>query len=169
MKKKMVKRKSSKKKTEHSKAQVIKLEKSLTENFVALQKVMTNMSEKFDKLTTQFSEILEIFENAAKALAKKDYSVEKSKKDDEEVLKKLSELSDQNKIIAKGLTLIHSSQREPAQQMQREYAPVQREIAPTERIEKQEYQEQAPTPFNEAPQGYQESISQQKFNQLPRG
>jgi hypothetical protein len=53
--------------------------------------------------------------------------------------------------------------------MQREYAPVQREIAPTERIEKQEYQEQAPTPFSEAPQGYQESISQQKFNQLPRG
>ena len=52
---------------------VIKKPKStnqiLVENFVSLQKVMTNLSIKFDNLSMQISKLLELFEISAKTLA----------------------------------------------------------------------------------------------------
>ncbi|KHO55254.1 MAG: hypothetical protein QT10_C0004G0041 [archaeon GW2011_AR19] len=38
------------------------VEKILVENFVSLQKVMTNLSVKFDELSSQISKLLELFE-----------------------------------------------------------------------------------------------------------
>jgi len=49
----------------------IHTEKILIENFIALQKVITNLSIKFDKLTNQISSLLELFEVSAKTLAEK--------------------------------------------------------------------------------------------------
>ncbi len=80
------------------------INKVMLENFVSLQKVMTNLSFKLDNLTTQISKLLEIFEISAKALAEKDFEVEK---DNKEVLDKMNILLDQNKVLARGLSLMH--------------------------------------------------------------
>lgn len=85
------------------------VEKILVENFVSLQKVMTNLSLKFDNLASQISKLLELFEISAKNLAHKDFSLEKEDKNNKEVIVKLDSLLGQNKIIAKGLTLMHEA------------------------------------------------------------
>jgi hypothetical protein len=76
----------------------------LVENFVSLQKVMTNLAVKFDNLSNQISRLLELFEISAKTLAEKDYS---KKEDNKRVIEKLDALLEHNKIIAKGIALLH--------------------------------------------------------------
>jgi hypothetical protein len=85
----------------------VRVEKVLVENFVSLQKVMTNLSMKFDSLSTQISKLLDLFEISAKTLAKKDFKSEKTKKEGDQIGKKMDALMEQNKIIARGLTLLH--------------------------------------------------------------
>lgn len=51
----------------------IQMQPILTQNFVALQKVMLTLSEKIDKLTNQTARLLDLFEISAKALAKEEY------------------------------------------------------------------------------------------------
>ncbi|MFC1666197.1 hypothetical protein ACFLZF_00600 [Nanoarchaeota archaeon] len=76
-------------------------EKILVENFASLQKVMTNLSEKFTDLSSQISKLVGLFEVSARTLAEKGFTEEK------EILKKLDSLIDQNKIIAQGVSLLH--------------------------------------------------------------
>ena len=112
---------------------------ALIENFVSLQKVMTNLAVKFDNLSTQISKLLELFEISAKALAEKDYTIGESAPD-KKVVEKLDSLLAQNKVIAKGLVLLHesnSSQNQPVQQQNnftpssmQTYSPQQDEIKP---------------------------------------
>ncbi|MCK9567996.1 hypothetical protein M0R72_03510 [Candidatus Pacearchaeota archaeon] len=90
----------------------IHVEKALIENFVSLQKVMTNMAIKFDSLSEQISKLLELFEISAKTLAEKGYSME-----DRKVAEKLDNLLDQNKIIAKGIALLHEREIEQIQEI----------------------------------------------------
>lgn len=85
----------------------VKVEKILIENFVSLQKVMANLSIKFDNLANQISKLLELFEISAKTLAEKDFGLEKDTRDNKKIIEKMDNLLDQNKTIAKGLTLIH--------------------------------------------------------------
>ena len=116
-KKSTVKKSKTPKKVQHKKAvhkprltqtsSEVKVEKILVENFVSLQKVMTNLSVKFDNLTSQISKLLELFEISAKSLAQKDFSLEQGNKDEKKIIEKIDKLAEQNKIIAKGLTLIH--------------------------------------------------------------
>lgn len=47
------------------------VENVLVENFVSLQKVMTNLSLKFDNLTNQISKLLDLFEISAKNSCRK--------------------------------------------------------------------------------------------------
>lgn len=111
-KKKSVKKKTThkahkeKKETELPKSEV-KMEKILIENFVSLQKVMVNLSSKFENLSNQISKLLDLFEISAKALAEKDFNLEKTTHDTSEITKKMDDVLDQNKIIARGLTLMH--------------------------------------------------------------
>jgi hypothetical protein len=99
-------KKAIKKETIHkSPSNDIKIEKILVENFIALQKVMTNLATKFDNLSDQISKLLEVFEISAKAMAEKDFEQLKTS-DNKELLEKLDKLLEQNKIIAKGLTII---------------------------------------------------------------
>ncbi len=86
------------------------LEKMLIDNFVNLQKVLTNLSLKFDVLSTNISKLLQLFEVSAKSLAQKQV-LGLGEKDDE-LMKKLDSLLEQNKTIAKGLTLIEGKLRE---------------------------------------------------------
>ena len=85
----------------------IHVEKILIENFVSLQKVMTGLSIKFDSLTTQISKLLELFEISAKSLAEKNIEDVKAQDETKQILNKVDSLLDQNKIIARGLTLVH--------------------------------------------------------------
>jgi len=93
------------------------VEKALIENFISLQRVMVNLSGKFDNLANQISKLLELFEISAKALAEKNFAITGSMAN-EKVVQKIDTLLDQNKIIARGLTLMHelgSRQPEPSE------------------------------------------------------
>ena len=92
------------------------IEKILIENFVSLQKVMTNLSVKFDELSNQISKLLELFELSATALAKKDINFTKPF-DEEKIMGKLNNILEQNKTIARGLALM-SEGREPEKTIQ---------------------------------------------------
>lgn len=110
--------KTSKKKGKKRTAQKIKnregktirnvsIEKALVNNFISLQRVMVNLSAKFDSLTNQISKLLELFEISAKSLATKDFESEKENKDAKKILEKLDNISQQSGLIGKGLALIH--------------------------------------------------------------
>jgi transcriptional regulator of NAD metabolism len=71
---------------------------------------MTNLSIKFDSLSDQMSRLLQLFEISAKTFVVKQEELTSSK-DDQELVKKLDVLMDQNKTIAKGLTLVEEKIR----------------------------------------------------------
>jgi|TARA_Y100000310_G_scaffold220254_1_gene221720 hypothetical protein len=86
------------------------LENKIIQNLVSLQKVHINLAEKFDNLSEQISGLLALFENTARTFAKQAPSGITEK--DKEFLEKIDKLLDQNKTIAKGLTLMESKMRE---------------------------------------------------------
>ena|SRR3989344_1435846 len=88
----------------------VKIEKQLIENLIELQKVHTNLLERFDKLASEISTLLSLFELAARSFAKSPAIKESAK--DHEFLEKIDRLLDQNKTIAKGLSLMEEKIRE---------------------------------------------------------
>ncbi|MEM3405984.1 MAG: hypothetical protein QW117_03385 [Candidatus Pacearchaeota archaeon] len=89
-----------------------KIENLLLENFANLQKVLINTTQKLEDLTLQISKLLQLFELAAKSfIGKVDEKVSEIEKD-REFLMKLNALLEQNKLIAKGLTLMEEQLRE---------------------------------------------------------
>lgn len=138
-KKKDSKRKPAKKKTTKKRKTTkrktmpkteLKAQKILVENFVALQKVMVNLSVKFDELSGKISKLLELFEISAKSLAEKDLTLEKTNRDDEKIMKKIDNLGEQNKIIARGMTLMHEKLSEEPEE---EFMPHQPQPRPMPR------------------------------------
>jgi hypothetical protein len=115
----------------------------LIENFISLQKVMTNFAVKFDNLSTQISKLLELFEISAKALAEKDYSLGENK-EDKKVVEKLDSLLQQNKIIAKGIALLHESNYSQPEPVKQEYFQPSQE----QRVAQQNYSKQITKPFS---------------------
>lgn len=104
----------------------LRVEKVLIENFVALQKVMAHLSTKFEDLSVNIKKLLDLFEVAAKSFAKEGPEVQTTKKEAENIMKKLDSLANQNKILARGLTLIH--EKNPP--MEKEVYPSQQRIVP---------------------------------------
>jgi hypothetical protein len=97
----------------HESTREIKIDRALIDNFIALQKVMVNLSSKFDNLSGQISKLLELFEISAKSLARKDFEDSgRGSKDTERILEKLNNLSQQAGLIGKGLALIHETRSE---------------------------------------------------------
>ncbi len=86
------------------------IEEKLLHNFVELQKIHTNLAEKFDKLSNQISELLSLFEMTARSFSSQPGVIATEK--DKEFLDKIDKLLDQNKTIAKGLTLMEAKMRE---------------------------------------------------------
>lgn len=86
------------------------LEERIIHNLVELQKVHTDLAEKFNKLSSHIEQLLGLFEVSARAFAKQSniQGIEK----DKEFLDKIDKLLDQNKVIAKGLTLMEGKMRE---------------------------------------------------------
>ena len=87
----------------------VSLEKSLAENLIALQKINVDLSEKFDKLAHEISQLLALFEIAARNFAKNVPGGEYEK--DKEFLDKIDKLLEQNKVLAKGMTLVEERLR----------------------------------------------------------
>ena len=82
-------------------------EQTLLDNFVNLQKVLTNLAVKFDGLSEQISKLLQLFEISAKSFAEKSSETDI----DGESVDKLDTLLEQNKIIAKGIMLMEEKMR----------------------------------------------------------
>jgi hypothetical protein len=113
VKKKVKKKKASVKKAKKPKAVAHhlqraphepKMEKVLVENFVSLQRVLTNLAVNVDNLSNRISKLLELFEISAKSLAEKDFEFQE---DTAELVDKLDSLIDQNKVLARGMALMH--------------------------------------------------------------
>ena len=97
---------SAKKKSVKNKPSIVKNDKDdlLMQNFISLQKVLTNLAVRVDSLTNQTSKLLSLFEISAKSFAQRQGSP--INKDDKEFLEKLDQLIEQNKLIARGITLM---------------------------------------------------------------
>ncbi|MBR9706605.1 hypothetical protein GOV14_06220 [Candidatus Pacearchaeota archaeon] len=86
------------------------MQRALIDNFINLQRVLTNLSIKFDELSGNITKMLQLFEISAKSFAEK-YSdkkeeVQQQSQVDKDFLSKLDSLLDQNKTIAKGIMLM---------------------------------------------------------------
>jgi len=95
----------------HESQRDTKVEKALVDNFIALQKVMVNLSSKFDNLSTQISKLLELFEISAKALAQKEVESGEESGDTREIMGRLDSLHEKTGLIGKGLALMHETNR----------------------------------------------------------
>ncbi len=82
------------------------IEQVLIDNFVNLQKVLTNLSVRFDELSNNISKLLQLFEISAKSFTEK-----YSDLNTEDMAKKVDNLLDQNKTIARGIMLIEEKLR----------------------------------------------------------
>jgi hypothetical protein len=89
----------------------VELNKILVENFIIMQKSLSNLAVKFDTLSENIAKLLLLFEGAARAFAEKESHTVESKKD-KEFLEKINTLMEQNKTIAKGLTLMGDNIRD---------------------------------------------------------
>lgn len=89
----------------------------LIENFVGLQKAMTHLSLKFEKLSDNLSKLLEVLETSAK-----NYLSEEAPKNasSSELLKQVNYLIDQNKALAEGLLLIDDTLRKKQSKEEKE-------------------------------------------------
>ena len=75
----------------------------LIDNFVALQRVLADVSVKLATLSEQISSLLKLFEASAKSFKEKK---EREKIETRGITDKLNELVEQNKTIAKGLSFV---------------------------------------------------------------
>jgi hypothetical protein len=84
----------------------------LVENFVKMQHVLANLTVKFDLLSDNISKMMHLIEVSAKTFVEKQ-QLEKEvlTHGDKDLLEKLDSLMDQNKTIAKGLTLVEEKLR----------------------------------------------------------
>lgn len=89
------------------------IEKALLDNFISLQKVLTNLALKFDDLSSNISKLLQLFEISAKSFVDKNSVGETGKQPevDKEFLKKLDSLLDQNKTISKAIMMMEERVR----------------------------------------------------------
>jgi len=87
-----------------------RLEDQIAHSLIELQKVHVNLAEKYDKLSNNIANLLSLFELAARNFAKQPHMQNTER--DKEFLDKIDKLLDQNKLLAKGLTLMEDNMRE---------------------------------------------------------
>lgn len=86
---------------------------ALIENFVGLQHVLTNLAEKINKLTENVAQLVSIFTQAAKSFEEKQPQV------DNNLIKKLEMILEQNRTLARGLSILEERTREQSRQILR--------------------------------------------------
>jgi len=95
----------------HSKKMSSKeMQEILIENFVGLQRAMTNLSIKFESLSDQISRLLQIFEISARSFVSGQGQTQ-NPESNKDMLDKIDSLLEQNKTIAKGLVLMEENLR----------------------------------------------------------
>ena len=148
--------------------QKVSIDKKLIDNFISTQKALVNLSIKFDNLASQISKLVELFEISAKSLAKKDFDIGGSK----EIKNRLDSIVEQNKLIARGLTLMHDRVTGPGMPPSRPLfprRPMQKHTEPpTPAIQPPKPKEPAP-PTPSDMQGYERSLTSdppQQFKKL---
>ncbi len=148
------KKKSTRKKISGTKtsAKNIALEKALMENTLALQKITTNLAIKFDALSKQISKLLELFETSAQTLAEKEIKNQETPQESKKLDEQMEKLFEQNKIIARSLSLLHESQQNKQNTEGYSSPPMHQEEIPA----------QSPSIMQSNPKtnSYQEPISQ---------
>ena len=97
------------------KSKKVSVDEALLENFVNLQHVLTNLAVKFEDLSSNISRLLQLFELSAKSFADKPITTPGV---DQEFLKKLDSLLDQNKTISKGIMMMEDRIRNRTKGMQ---------------------------------------------------
>ncbi len=123
-------------------------EKLLVENFASLQRVLVNLSGKFDDLTRQISELLKLFEDSAKIIVKNEMDKKKEDKGDKQLLDTMISILDQNKVIAKGLTLMYESMNEGGTSNSAYSAPAPVNSPPVRPPEKRIIKKEEEPPFS---------------------
>lgn len=106
MVKKGVHSKDSQVRKVHSKEEI---DRMMFDNFVSLQRTLTNLAEKLDSLTDQTSKLLRLFELSAKSFIERNGG--KVSVEDKETLDKIDKLLEQNKTIAKSLVMMEEKIR----------------------------------------------------------
>lgn len=106
-----IKKKTSKTTTKKTTRVSSEMEHALVKNLVELQKVHTNLAEKFDHLSKEISQLLALFEVTARNFAKNVPETAEYQKD-KDFLEKIDRLLEQNKLLAKGLTIMEEHMRE---------------------------------------------------------
>ena len=127
------------------------IEEALIENFVSLQKVLTNLSVRFDALSDSISKLLQLFEISARSFMEKQgvKSVQDVERD-KEFLNKLNALIDQNKTLARGLTFMGEKVKERIQSQSGEaeqFSPQERRTQPMEQRYEREDIKPKPRPL----------------------
>ncbi|MDO8460443.1 MAG: hypothetical protein Q7S74_05000 [Nanoarchaeota archaeon] len=97
------------------------IQEKLIQNMVELQKVHADLAVKFDSLAKEISNLLSLFEVAAKNLAGQ--TPMRGEDRDKDFLDKVDKLLEQNKVIAKGLTLMEERIREKSSIQQETMQP----------------------------------------------
>lgn len=110
--------------------------KILVENFVSLQKAFTNMAVKFDSLSDNISKLLQLFEISAKSFVEKQKSmppqehIEKARElREREFIEKIDKMLDQNKTIAKGITIMDEKLRNTLDKVVKEERQIKEEVS----------------------------------------
>jgi hypothetical protein len=116
------------------------MQEILIENFVGLQKAMTNMSIRFESLSDQIRKLLEVFELSAKSMI----SQAPDSKEKDEILGKINNLLDQNKTIARGLVVLEDKLRSSQNSQQSQSQGMERLQSPGQGL--QEKQQPRPLP-----------------------
>jgi hypothetical protein len=147
------------------------VEKALLENFISLQRVLVNLSSKFDNLANEISKLLELFEISAKALAEKNFAIS-GDKGNEKIIQKIDTLLDQNKTIAKGLTLMHelNTKQMPKPAYSPNFSPSPANSSIVKNASPEGYQKSIASEENSS-DSFETPISPQerKFKKLPGG
>ncbi len=164
------KKKNTKKKSPVKKKTNDKVADILVENFVSLQKVMVELTEKVDGLTNEVSGLVGLFEKTAKSIAEKEVkekggptNIDKSMKI---LTEKLDTMLDQNKTIAKGITLVHESLTEEEETPPQRPSPQPPQRAPPQQGPPQP---QRPMPPQAPQQNPSQAPPQQGPPQPPQG
>lgn len=134
-------------------------EKILIDNFIGLQKVMVNLSMKFENLSNNITKLLGVFETSAR-----DYMVNKGRSSpdkDREYLAQLNTLLEQNKAISRGIMQIDERMRSTRQMSE---APQKTTVISALNNNLPKMQEA------QSPAGYEPSIQNSQFKQKsPQG
>ena len=109
-KKKAIKKKSAPVKIPEHTHSSTKTDDLLIQNFVGLQKVIIDLSLKINDLTNQVSQLLKLFEISAETIVKKEFKVDNEA--NQELMKRLDLITEQNKLVARGFTLMHEKPAE---------------------------------------------------------